>query len=187
MTPHVLSLSEFKINVEPIVDDLFKYRQSRLQPFAQIDWFAVAVPQVFTNFDEKTTRATMESISNVDGGSVYVVAIEGLDGDMTDMAAEISKEKLAAFDFEGGGFIRLFDYAVFDASRRWAIVSFVDDFTLIGGDATFMTAFAARVEGGMDAIKRRFIEYVRHWHPSVQFRKKVLAAVGWQDAWHPKE
>jgi hypothetical protein len=191
-TSRALSQHEIDTRVKPLLDEMIRYNEDSFRPFRRTDWVIVLVARELTAVDDDILQALNETISEAPPATALGVPVELL---ALEDVVEFTKSELPVCDDEGLLTfkspeifrIRHFDYALFDASKRWAVINYHDDCTMVGGDAEFMNAFAARVDGGFDALKRRFIEYVDEWYPSVEFRKKVLAGVGWKDAWQPKE
>ncbi len=191
-TSRALSQQEIDARVKPILDELLRYHDDDLRPFRRADWVMILIAKELIATDDDILQALNQTISEVPPAIAYAATVETT---TLRYVAEFAKtelprsegDKLLTFKTPEIFSVRLLDYALFDDSHRWAVVSHHMDFSMIGGDAEFMAAFLGRIEGGLDALKRRFVEYADHWYPSVEFRKKVLAGVGWQDLWQPKE
>lgn len=188
----VLTQEEIDTRMKPLLDEIIGFHEDYYRPFRRADWMVALAAGELTWLDPDIQQALNAAISEVPPATAFAVPVELLTLEGT---VEFAKTELPMCDgevqltFYGPEikWVQLFDYALFDSSKRWAVISNHEDCTIIGGDAAFMTAFASRIEGGLDALKRRFIKYCDNWYPSVGFRKKVLAGVGWEDAWHPKE
>jgi hypothetical protein len=188
----VMTQHEIDARMKPILDEIIGFHEDYYRPFRRADWMVALAAGELTWLDPDIQQALNAAISEVLPATAFAVPVELLTLEDT---VEFAKTELPVCDgeeqltFDGPEIkrVQLFDYALFDSSKRWAVISNHEDYTIIGGDAAFMSAFASRIEGGLDALKRRFIEYCDEWYPSVEFRKKVLAGVGWADAWQPKE
>lgn len=73
-----------------------------------------------------------------------------------------------------------FETHVFGRSGSWGMVCTVNDFSCVGGEATFMDIFVATLRG-REAIRERFLRFAAtEWRVSKQFRRKVFKIVGWE-------
>lgn len=188
----VLTQQDIDTRVRPLLDEMIGFHEDYYRPFRRMDWIAVLLAGELIAVDDDILQALNETIYEIPPPIAFAVPVElfTLEGTVEFAKTELpvcdGEEQLTFYGTEIN-WVRLFDFALFDASKRWAVINNHEDYTIVGGDKAFMSAFTARVEGGVEAIKRRFIEYCDSWYPSVEFRKKVLAGVGWQDAWRPKE
>lgn len=188
VTARVIRGQEFVARIEPIMADLFTYENNRRRPFANTNWRTAPLPGEFTYLQRDIIDAAIYAASKFNGETAIVAAIEALSDDASDLVAQVSKSRLGTLDFDGSGLICSFDYAIFDESKRWAIVSYNDFYSLIGGDHDFMELFMSKVDGGAEEIKRRFIGYIGNSRGDIaRMWLEVLTTVGWQDAWQPKD
>ena len=191
-TSRILPLREVDSRVKPLLKEMIKYREDHLRPFRHSTWISSLVAGELIVVHSDIQEALNAAIGGIQPPTAFAVPIELLtleevvEFDKTELPLS-EGEDLLTFNSPELRNVQLFDYALFDTSKRWAVINYHMNFTAVGGDAAFMNAFASRIEGGLDALKRRFIEYCDDWYPSVEFRKKVLAGVGWEDAWQPKE
>lgn len=179
----VIKLDEFRTNLQLLHDTIFSGREysddplERYLPFTDSTWERILVPDNIISLDNVTFKALADTAMKIGDDRVIVTESESLPHYERTMRVAWDKERLRSLrDYSD---VAHFELHAFGMSASWGLMCYYDEFSLLGGTATFMATFLESA-GGMQRVKERFIQHaLETWVMDPVVQVQILKSVGW--------
>lgn len=173
----IITREDFSAKWLPLFNEVFSGKAILDGPFSNQTWKRIFVPYGLS-FEDIDYMSLSKATKSVGDEKVIITDIEPVPPHQ--MTVVISWNRKTLEWVRCHTHLNHFDRALFGQSGRWGAINTVDDYCCIGGDDKFMEDFVS-MEGGLKAIKERFLRFLKEESGFDQiFQETLCASVGWQ-------
>ncbi len=174
----IMKAAEFETHFGALYRSIFRGGgEATRGSFVKPDWRLVLVPSERIYYEEELRQ--LQVAAELCGDREFIITSwDTLPPHHCSAVVPWNLEAWEKKSDESDGALLILDAAVFGQSAAWGLISIFDSACVLGGASQFIDPYIQNA-GGIERMKRAFLEYARDEFDDETETQRLLSVVGW--------